>query len=926
MLRCQLQPWTTPLRASSSARCTFLRNSSNRLYATTTRATPNASNKSTKKASLNFGAMEAKWKARWAESPPFKNLETKDKPNYYVLSMFPYPSGMLHMGHVRVYTISDTLQRFRHMSGYNVLHPMGWDAFGLPAENAAIERGIHPAEWTVKNIELMKEQMRMLSLEFDWSRELATCDPSYYKWTQYIFLEMYKAGLAYQKEAVVNWDPVDQTVLANEQVDHEGKSWRSGALVERKKLKQWFFKVTDFSEDLLKDIDLLENWPQRVKQMQRHWIGKSKGAEFDFPLTTPTEKVSSLKVFTSRPDTIFGVQYLVVAPEHPLVNKDSLPKEQAASVMEFVNDLNKVQNMEEAEENKKGVFTGLYVNHPLTKEDIPIYVAPYVLAEYGTGAVMGVPAHDKRDWDFCHTNKVVDKVKFVVEPSIKETDKPLDYAEPFTAQGVLSALSGPYAGMKSQEAMKAIMRDASKIGFGHGATQYRLKDWLLSRQRYWGAPIPIIHCPECDVVPVPNEQLPVHLPLDISFTGKGGSPLAQAEDWVNCKCPKCNGPAKRETDTMDTFVDSSWYFMRFTDPHNTSLPFDPEKASARLPVDIYIGGVEHAILHLLYSRFYSKFLLRNGAYHATPDIKPGNGEPFNVLLTQGMVHGQTYKDPATQRFLKPEEVDTSEPKNPKIIATGETPLISFEKMSKSKYNGVDPVNVVNQHGVDPVRLHILYKAPPSEVLEWEDTSIVGMQRWLAKVLKLAESVGNDSPCTDIPALDKMTSEERDVYRETHTTIKQVTEAMSTTYSLNTAISDLIKLSNHVSASSLQPSSPVYQHAVRSIVTMMAPVAPTIGEECWEAITIQTNNSSRSVFAQPWPVFEEKALEKDTVDCVIQVNGKTRLNITVPVALASDAATIEKLARDTPQGQKWLADKPIRRAIVAKNGQLVNFVI
>ncbi|KAI8145706.1 leucyl-tRNA synthetase [Fennellomyces sp. T-0311] len=911
MLRCQLRPaW----RASSTTRATL---QCNRLYATTTPTTNVA-----KKAPLDFSSMEAKWKARWAESPPFKAMETKDKPNYYVLSMFPYPSGMLHMGHVRVYTISDTLQRFRRMSGYNVLHPMGWDSFGLPAENAAIERGIHPAEWTVKNIEIMKEQMAMLALDFDWSREVSACDPNFYRWTQYIFLEMYKAGLAYQKEAVVNWDPVDQTVLANEQVDHEGRSWRSGALVERKKLKQWFFKVTDFSEDLLKDIDLLENWPEHVKQMQRNWIGKSKGAEFEFHLTKPTDKVDSLKVFTSRPDTIYGVQYIVVAPEHPLVNKASLPQEHAASVLEFVKELDKKQNMDEAEENKKGVFTGLYVNHPFTKENLPIYVAPYVLADYGTGAVMGVPGHDKRDWEFCHTNNVVDEVKFVVEPSIQEVGKPVDHSAPYTALGVLSALSGPYSGLKSKEAMKAVMRDASKIGFGRPATQYRLKDWLLSRQRYWGAPIPIVHCPECKVVPVPQEELPVPLPLDVSFTGKGGSPLAKAEDWVNCKCPKCNGPAKRETDTMDTFVDSSWYFMRYIDSQNTSLPFDAEKASARLPVDIYIGGVEHAILHLLYSRFISKFLLKQGAYHASPDKKPGNGEPFNTLLTQGMVHGQTFKDPVTQRFLKPDEVDTTDPANPKMIASGETPLISFEKMSKSKYNGVDPVSVVQQHGVDSVRLHMLYKAPPTEVLEWEDTSIVGMQRWLAKVLRQAESVGNVTPSLEIPALDKMTSDERDVYRETHTTIKQVTDAMSSTYSLNTAISDLIKLSNHLNASSLEPTSPVYQHAVRSLVKMMAPMAPTLGEECWEAISA----GDKSVFTQSWPTFEEKALEKDTIDCVIQVNGKTRLNITVPVAMASDAETIEKLARETPQGQKWLSDKPIRRAIVAKNGQLVNFVI
>ncbi|KAF7720817.1 hypothetical protein EC973_005995 [Apophysomyces ossiformis] len=871
-----------------------------------------------KSATVDFAGIENKWKARWAESPPFDHVVDKSKPNYYVLSMFPYPSGMLHMGHVRVYTISDTLHRFRKMQGYNVLHPMGWDAFGLPAENAAIERGIHPAEWTVKNIAAMKDQMKKLSLEFDWSREVTTCDPSYYRWTQYIFLELFKAGYAYQKEAVVNWDPVDKTVLANEQVDPEGRSWRSGALVERKKLKQWFFKVTELAEAY---IDLLKNWPDRVKQMQRHWIGKSTGAEFDFPIKTEGAALEPLKVFTSRPDTLFGVQYLVVAPEHPLIKKELLPSEHVENVLNFVNELNKVQNMDEAEQSKKGVFTGLYSQHPLTGEDIPIYVAPYVLSDYGTGAVMGVPGHDKRDWEFCHTNNVTNNIRFVVEPSIKEVDQKLHHNEPFTAQGVLTALSGPYHGMKSKQAGKAILAEAKKLGFGRPATQYRLKDWLLSRQRYWGAPIPIIHCPSCKVVPVPEDQLPVHLPLDVEFTGKGGSPLARAQDWVNCKCPKCNGPAKRETDTMDTFVDSSWYFMRYTDPHNKSLPFSSEKASAHLPVDIYIGGIEHAILHLLYSRFLSKFLFKSGAYSATPTTQPGNGEPFNILLTQGMVHGRTFKDPTTQRFLKPEEVDLTDPQNPKIMATGETPAISYEKMSKSKYNGVDPGSVIQEQGIDPTRLHILYKAPPSEVLEWDDDSIVGMQRWLAKVLKLAGNAGCSQPSKNTPALDKMNSDERELYRMTNMTIKQVTGAMSSSFAFNTAISDLIKLTNYVAGTGVQPSSAVYQHAVRSLVSMMAPMAPNVGEECWEAL-----NGKGSVFTQSWPTWEEGALAKEEIECVIQVNGKTRLSVTIPAALAGNADEVEKRARDTPMGQKWLSDKPIRRVIVAKNGELVNFVV
>ncbi|KAI7867282.1 leucyl-tRNA synthetase [Spinellus fusiger] len=781
--------------------------------------------------------------------------------------MYPYPSGMLHMGHVRVYTISDTLQRFRRMSGYNVLHPMGWDAFGLPAENAAIERGIHPAEWTVRNI-----------------AEVTTCDPAYYRWTQYIFLEMYKAGLAYQKEAVVNWDPVDQTVLANEQVDSEGRSWRSGALVERKKLKQWFFK------DLLKDIDLLTQWPERVKQMQRHWIGKSKGAEFEFSVIGQTD-IKSLKVFTSRPDTLFGVQYLVIAPEHPLVKKEYLPALQAEQVLNFVEELGQVQNRTEAEDSKKGVFTGLYAQHPITEETLPIYVAPYVLPDYGTGSVMGVPAHDKRDWDFCHANKIVDKIKWVVSPVLQEVG--VDTTKtPFTAQGVLTDLSGAYKGMKSKEAGKAIIHYASQNRFGRSATQYRLKDWLLSRQRYWGTPIPIVHCPKCKTVPVPQEELPVPLPLNVTFTGKGKSPLAHVEEWVNCQCPKCNGPAKRETDTMDTFVDSSWYFMRYTDPKNTQLPFDSKIASNSLPVDIYIGGIEHAILHLLYSRFFSKFMWKQGAITDLPSTLPGNGEPFNILLTQ----------------------------NPKIIATGEIPSVSFEKMSKSKYNGVDPVSIIESQGVDPTRLHILYKAPPSEVLEWDDTSIVGMQRWIAKVLKLSTKESS-TPSIPLPSMDAMTEEEKEVYRITHLTIKQVTSVMSSSFSFNTGISDLIKLSNCVSGSNLQPCSPVYQYAIRSLVTMMAPMTPTISEECWERL-----GETTSVFQQPWPVWEEEALVKDHIECMIQINGKTRLSITLPAHKLGDLGEIERRVREMPSGIKWLSTKPIRRVIAAKNGQLVNFVL
>jgi len=840
--------------------------------------------------------------------------------------MFPYPSGMLHMGHVRVYTISDTVNRFRKMAGYNVIHPMGWDAFGLPAENAAIERNIHPVRWTRDNIAAMKGQMNKLALDLDWSRELATCDPEYYKWTQYLFLQFHKAGLAYQKEAVVNWDPVDQTVLANEQVDAEGKSWRSGALVERRKLKQWFFKITDFAEELLNDLDVLKHWPDRVKQMQRNWIGKSTGAKLRFQMDANVpEHLKQVEVFTSRPDTLLGVQYLTVAPEHPLVQSKNLSKEHSQKVIDFVESLKKVQNMDEAENNKQGVFTGLYAKHPLTNEQLPIYVAPYVLSDYGTGAVMGVPGHDKRDWEFAKANNVVDEIKFVVDPLIQEEGAITDRSEPFTGHGILNAASGKYQGMRSNEAIEAVIAEAKEKNFGEAAVQYRLRDWLLSRQRYWGAPIPIIHCPTCKVVPVPEEDLPVPLPIDVTFEGKGGSPLQQVEGWVNCRCPKCKGPAKRDTDTMDTFVDSSWYFMRYPDPHNQNLPFDHNKATERLPVDIYIGGVEHAILHLLYSRFFSKFLLQQGFYSEKPEALGNKGEPFGILLTQGMVHGRTFKDPVSQRFLKPEEVDLSDPKDPKMISNGQTPLISYEKMSKSKYNGTDPVTVTNQHGVDPTRLHILYKAPPSEVLEWDDISIVGMQRWLAKVHKLASSVSTDEQTVG-SALDmsKMTSEENKVYRFTHTTINQVTDALSTSFGFNTAIADLIKLSNYIGSSSLDTSTPTYRHAVESLVKMLAPMAPNVAEESWEALGGGSNKPS--VFSQSWPSVDQKALVADEIKCVVQVNGKTRYTVNIPADIVDDKSKIEELAKQAPQSEKWLAGKNVHRIIIVKGGKLVNFLV
>ncbi|RIA96498.1 leucyl-tRNA synthetase [Glomus cerebriforme] len=788
--------------------------------------------------------------------------------------MFPYPSGILHMGHVRVYTISDTISRFRKMLGYEVIHPMGWDAFGLPAENAAIEHSVHPVDWT----------------------ELTTCNADYYKWTQFLFLKLYKNGLAYQKEAVVNWDPIEQTVLANEQVDAEGRSWRSGAKVEPRKLKQWFLKITDFAEPLLKDLDKLNKWPDRVKQMQRYWIGKSEGAEFDFFVNVNRETTFLIKVFTSRPDTIFGVHYLAISIDHALASKDFLPSDVYSKVLKLTEEMK--QYLTEANENKfnQGVNTGLYATHPITGATIPIYIASYVVSDYGTGAVMGVPAHDQRDWNFTKANRIIDEkdIKRVVKPTYNGVDF-IEKGEVYTSYGILTSDCGQYAGMTSKNANNAIVNDAEKGGYGRSAVQYRLRDWLISRQRYWGAPIPMIHCPRCNAVPVPESELPVILPTNISLTGRGGSPLKYVEDWLNIKCPKCHGPAKRDTDTMDTFVDSSWYFIRYTDPNNTLLPFSHDKASKYLPVDVYVGGVEHAILHLLYSRFFAKFLHQLGMYASMHD---NTQEPFKQLVTQ---------------------------------STGLAPEISFEKMSKSKYNGIDPETTIEKYGADATRLHILFKAPISEVLEWEDSSIVGMQRWILRVWRLVESVANSPQQNDDLILDMrmMNNEERETYRLINFTIKELTKIFSETYSFNTAVSHLIKLTNHLTSISpnVNKSRPVYIYGVRCLVKMMAPMAPSIGEEFWE--DLNENKKTQTVFEEPWPKVDNKGLNVDDVTCVVQVNGKMRFSLQVPSSILQDNLAVEMLIRKSNNGQKLIEDnkigKKIKRVIHANSGKIVNFV-
>ncbi|KAJ2790881.1 Leucyl-tRNA synthetase, mitochondrial [Coemansia linderi] len=932
---------------------------------------------------LNTSGLENKWKARWAEIKALEKQQMQANPSssteltaedierlFYVLVMFPYPSGVLHMGHVRVYTISDTISRFYKMRGKHVIHPMGWDAFGLPAENAAIERGIAPDAWTASNIDIMKEQLARILADFDWDRELATCDPSYYKWTQYIFTRLFEHGMVYRKEAVVNWDPIDQTVLANEQVDRNGRSWRSGAVVEQRKLNQWFAKITDYADDLLRDLESLD-WPEHVKSMQTSWIGRSEGAEFAFALDPPTphSEARSISVFTSRPDTLFGVSYLAIAADHPLVSSAHLPKDRAEEVLQYAQQVSATQaaGSDRTQSTRTGVFTGLYAKHPLDSSRlVPVYVAGYVLSGYGTGAVMGVPAHDVRDYEFSQANGL-SVLPPVVEPKPASDIQSLEMPV-FTGEGMLRRIpeNGPYGGMSSAQAAMEIIKAAAERGVGKNAVNYRLRDWLLSRQRYWGAPVPIIHCPSCGAVPVPESDLPVQLPSGIEISGRGGSPLARASEWVNCKCPRCSGAAKRDTDTLDTFVDSSWYFLRYTDPHNTRQPFDALRASAAMPVDIYIGGVEHAILHLLYSRFISKFLWRTKSfgYQAVESLgtvseavkdairkresgSAVNGEPFKRLLTQGMVHGLTYKDPSTGRFLKPDEVATDRDSGElRIKLTNELPAKSYEKMSKSKYNGVDPNETVDKFGADATRLHMLYLAPPQDTLEWDTQSIVGMQRWINRVGRLVDSACDTPPTQSIEmALDsrqQWAKEARETFRQTNIAIQRATEALTGTFAFNTAIAALIELSNCLGTVA-DRKHPTFAHGLMCLIKMLSPMAPSVGEELWEIVqksgypqmtashcAAENGAEAASVFAERWPKVDETALKQQNVTIVVQVNGKVRFRLEDVEADQSQEALIQA-ASEHAQAKKWLFDlgsgqqRAIRKVIHVPN-KIINIII
>ncbi|KAF7927477.1 uncharacterized protein EAE98_005859 [Botrytis deweyae] len=955
--------------------------------------------------SLDLPSLDQKWRAKWTttEKPKSaKDNERDDSQKMYILPMFPYPSGDLHLGHFRAYTISDVLARFHTMRGYNVVHPIGWDAFGLPAENAAIERGIDPAVWTKQNIQKMKSQLITWNGRWDWDREITTCDPNFYKHTQEIFLLLHERGLAYQAESLVNYDPVDKTVLANEQVDANGNSWRSGAKVEKRLLKQWFLKISEFREQLLQDIDHLAKggmWPERVLAMQKNWLGKSKGARIQFSISAgENSSQQSVEVFTTRPDTIYGVQYIALAATHPIVQGLAKKDTKLQQFLDSLSDL--------PPDSKVGyLLPTVSAVHPLasrkstpeaSKAPLPVYVAPYVLGDYGDGAVMGVPAHDARDHAFWKHNNHDTPPRHVIGP-VDSASKAVPADQPFVHPGHLTSENPQsFVGQTTAKAKQGIMRLLQNEGLGSAAETWRLRDWLVSRQRYWGTPIPIIHCASCGPVPVPKDQLPVKLPSVEGhwLKGKAGNPLDGAHDWVNVPCPKCGSDAKRDTDTMDTFVDSSWYFMRFADPKNSTTPFSPEAANAILPVDVYIGGVEHAILHLLYARFISKFLSTTPLW---PEGSAKNvlGEPFKKLLSQGMVHGKTYLDPSNGRFLKPEEVDLTTPSKPILIASGELAKISYEKMSKSKYNGVDPAQCMTKYGADATRAHMLFQAPVTEVLEWDEQKISGITRWLKRLHDyICTSTGESQKIKDhtlspkdylLSAVDVLEKNKRNnlekqdsnaeaavldsihadikLWRAVQQSITNITEAYSETHSLNTIVSDLMSLTNLIIETTeankvsretshtnviagLQNENWVEEHsglieiaATRILLQLMAPITPAFAEECWSISHggVETLSIFETKF--PEPDGSINWLLPETQKCAVQVNGKLRFAIDIP---------IPEEGMDKVELQRWVVDKVLqseegmrrfgeeegqvdvarrsKRVVVVGRGKTVNFVV
>ncbi len=807
----------------------------------------------------NHTEIELKWRERWENADLYRATEASDRPKYYVLEMLPYPSGELHIGHIRNYSIGDALARYKWMRGFNVLHPMGWDAFGLPAENAAIKNQRHPREWTLSNIAKMKATHRRFAFSYDWDREVSTCEPEYYCWNQWFFLKMLERGLAYRKKALVNWCPQCATVLANEQVV-DGCCWRHETTpVEQRALEQWFLRITAYADQLLRDIEKLEGgWPERVLTMQRNWIGRSEGTECDFHL----ESGEPIRVFTTRVDTIYGATCVILAPEHPLTGKllDDAGRARAKAMVDARS------GRDPGDIEKEGFFTGHSAINPYSGERVPVWVGNFVLMTYGTGAIMAVPAHDDRDFDFCS------KYGIPIVPVIRPVDGPLDEhpKAAFTDDGVVEN-SGEFSGLPSAEARRVMNRKAEREGFGEAAITYRIKDWGISRQRYWGTPIPVVHCANCGIVPVPECELPVVLPLDVTITGRGHSPLADAPEFVNTACPRCGSVARRETDTMDTFVDSSWYFYRYCDAQNNRAPYDSGKIAYWFPIDQYIGGVEHAILHLIYSRFFTKVMRDLGLI--------SNDEPASKLFTQGMV-----------------------------IREG-------AKMSKNKGNVIAADEVAVKYGADTSRLFVLFAAPPEKDVDWTDEGVEGIYRFLGRVYRFAT---RNAACRAEPAVDSSAAD-RKVLRKLHQTIRKVTEDFESRWHFNTSIAAIMELINELYANESQISTAAAREALTRLTLLISPFAPYIAQEIWEELGC----NAEPVFRQPWPPFDPELAKEDQAEVVVQVNGRVRSRILAPFGSAREE--LERMAMADTKVRAFLDGKQVAKVIVVPD-KLVNIVV
>lgn len=864
----------------------------------------------------NFKEVEQKWQEKWNSNTLFKtNDKVEGKENYYVLEMLPYPSGNLHVGHARNYTIGDVIARYKKMKGYNILHPMGWDSFGLPAENAAIQHGAHPATWTKSNIENMRRQLKLMGLSYDWDREVATYTPEYYRWNQWIFKRMYDKGLVYKKKSTVNWCPDCQTVLANEQVE-DGYCWRhSKTKVIQKDLEQWFFRITNYADELLTGHEeLREGWPEKVLAMQKNWIGKSFGTEIVFTVAETGEK---LPMFTTRIDTIHGVTYCVVAPEHPIIEEIIKVNPSIKEAIHNMRNMDMIERTAEGKE-KNGVFTGWHVINPVTGDKVQLWAADYVLMNYGTGAVMAVPAHDDRDFAFAKKYNLPRKV--VINGYNKETKEEIiinadEMTAAMTEEGVMTN-SGEFNGMNSKEALEKIADYVTAKGVGEKTVKYRLKDWGISRQRYWGTPIPVLYCEKCGMVMEKDENLPVMLPEDVEFTGNG-NPIETSEKYKHAVCPVCGGPARRETDTMDTFVDSSWYFLRYCDPKNIELPFGSEAVNAWTPVNQYIGGVEHAVMHLLYARFFTKVLRDLGLLKAN--------EPFKRLLTQGMVLGPSYYSEKENRFLFAHEVRTAGDKA-YSIETGEELVIKVEKMSKSKNNGVDPEVMIKKYGADTTRLFIMFTAPPEKELEWNENGLAGAARFLNRVWRVV--LENVEMIKDEKIdYSKLSKEDKALVRKLHQTIKRVTEAIEDNYHFNTSIAGNMELINDVydfrnnvlgTEKESTESQKVFGEVLRNIVIMLSPFIPHFCDELWEAM-----GEEGFLFNASWPEYDEKLTVADEITMAIQVNGKVRGSISVERTASKE--DIEKMALAVENVQKHTEGKTVAKVIVVP-GKIVNIVV